>query len=148
MMGNGQFLGIQYKKDIDNFVLPYNLYVNHAPSVLVYRWEFKYITVKCEIKCVGTFQDNFNVLRVITSLSVFGCGFGVNASGINVNSLKDANELKDANAPNQEQQGERTFKSTLFDTLNKSIEPSQMAGNTIDFHYSLAEFFCRLTDPL
>ena len=81
-------------------------------------------------------------------MSVFGCGIGLNASGVNVNSLKDQNQMKSATAPEQEQQGERTFKSTLFDTLNKSIEPAQMAGNTIDFHYSLMEFFCRLTDPL
>ena len=93
-------------------------------------------------------QDNFNIARVITSISIFGCGIGLNASRVNVNSLKDQNEMKNATDPQQEQQGERTFKSTLFDTFNKSIEPSQMAGNTIDFHYSLVEFFCRLTDPI
>ena len=67
---------------------------------------------------------------------------------MNVNSLKDQDQMKPATNPDAEQQGERTFKSTLFDSLNKSIEPAMMAGNTIDFHYSLAEFFCRLTDPI
>ncbi|CAG8472630.1 11205_t:CDS:2 [Ambispora gerdemannii] len=74
--------------------------------------------------------------------------YRLNASGINVNSLKDANETKEATNPTQDQQGDRMFKTTLFDSLNKGIEPAMFSGNTIDFHYSFAEFFCRLTEPL
>jgi hypothetical protein len=48
----------------------------------------------------------------------------------------------------QEAQTDRIFKSTHRNNLDKSIEPSQFNANTIDFHYSLGEFFNRLTDPI
>lgn len=40
------------------------------------------------------------------------------------------------------------FKSTLKDTLGKTIEPVSFNSNTIDFNYSLGEFFNRLTSPI
>src|SRR5437868_4501951 len=48
----------------------------------------------------------------------------------------------------QEAQTERMFKSTFRNFLDKSIEPSQFNANTIDFHYSLGEFFNRMTEPI
>ncbi|CAG8605231.1 22479_t:CDS:1, partial [Racocetra persica] len=48
----------------------------------------------------------------------------------------------------QEAQTERMFKSTFRNFLDKSIEPSMFNANTIDFHYSLGEFFNRMTDPI
>jgi len=40
------------------------------------------------------------------------------------------------------------FKSTFKDVLDKSVEPAMFNANTIDFNYSLGEFFNRLTDPV
>jgi len=40
------------------------------------------------------------------------------------------------------------FKSTLKDPLGKTIEPVNFNSNTIDFNYSLGEFFNRLTSPI
>ncbi|CAG8822847.1 17161_t:CDS:2, partial [Racocetra fulgida] len=48
----------------------------------------------------------------------------------------------------QEAQTERMFKSTFRQFLDKSIEPSMFNANTIDHHYSLGEFFNRLTEPI
>jgi len=37
MTANGQYLGIEYNKDKNQFELPYKLFINHAPGILVYR---------------------------------------------------------------------------------------------------------------
>jgi len=101
--------------------------------------------VKCEIKCVGSFQDNFAPLKVITSFQILGTGVGINPSGIVLDSLRQENQtgnsVKDA-------QTDRMFKSTLFDPLSKSVEPAMFRSDTVDFHYSLNEFFTRLIEPL
>ncbi|CAI2191755.1 18944_t:CDS:10 [Funneliformis geosporum] len=86
---------IEYNKEKDQFELPYKLFINHAPGVLVYR------------------------------ISVLGCGIGLNTQGANLDPKNMRNELGADENAQQEEQGERTFKSTLFDALNKTIEPSQ-----------------------
>ncbi|CAI2197370.1 3818_t:CDS:2, partial [Funneliformis geosporum] len=132
MTANGQHLGIRVKcKSCDNyaeggkndckcsketqdiiFVLPYKLFINHAPGVLVYR-----------------------------------TGVGINPKGIFVDGLENTiDKIKES--PTKDAQTERMFKSTLFDAFNKSIEPAMFHGNTIDFHYTLHEFFTRLIEPL
>ena len=97
---------------------------------------------------MGGFENNFNPAKIITDVKILGCGIGINTRGLDLDPKNMRNELGADENAQQEEQGERTFKSTLFDSLNKTIEPSMFHANTIDFHYSLGEFFCRLTDPI
>jgi hypothetical protein len=113
MPANGQHLGIKYDEAKEQFILPYKLFINHAPGILVYRWEFSHITVKCEIKCVGAFQDNFAPLKVITSFQILGTGLGINPAGIVIDSLRQENNVKET--PGKEANTERMFKSTMKD---------------------------------
>jgi hypothetical protein len=69
--------------------------------------------------------------------------------------LKEEVTKKDLRVPRklypenkEEAQTERMFKNTFRNFNDKSVEPSQFNSNTIDFHYSLGEFFNRLTDPI
>ncbi|CAI2196374.1 1191_t:CDS:2, partial [Funneliformis geosporum] len=116
MTANGQYLGIEYNKEENQFELPYKLFINHAPGVLI-----------------------------ITSFQILGTGVGINPTGIVLDSLRQENPIGN---PVKDFQTDRMFKSTLFDPLNKSIEPSMFRSDTIDFHYSLNEFYTRLTEPL
>ncbi|CAG8595789.1 11077_t:CDS:2, partial [Ambispora leptoticha] len=63
---------------------------------------------------------------------------------------EEAGKIKSGDDPQAEQeaQTERMFKNTFRNFNDKSIEPSMFNANTIDFHYSLGEFFNRLTDPI
>ncbi|CAJ0898787.1 12959_t:CDS:2 [Entrophospora sp. SA101] len=48
----------------------------------------------------------------------------------------------------QEAQTERMFKNTFRNFHDKSVEPAMFNANTIDFNYSLGEFYNRLTNPV
>lgn len=54
--------------------------------------------------------------------------------------------------PENEQQTERSFKSTLAtvsgDVVNKKLEPSIFYSNTIDFNYDFSEFANRYSEPI
>ncbi|RIB03650.1 hypothetical protein C2G38_2224436 [Gigaspora rosea] len=78
---------------------------------------------KLEIKTIGTFEPSLPLFKILK-----------------VSKSQPFSE--------QEQQTERMFKSTLKDTLGKSVEPVLFNSNTIDFNYSLGEFFNHLTKPI
>ncbi|CAI2188674.1 1511_t:CDS:2 [Funneliformis geosporum] len=107
------------------------MFISSAPGSLYYRWEFKYVNLKLEIKTTGAFEPSFTLGRAMRSLSVSVLGTG------GVDSTTE-----------QEQQTERMFKSTFRDFQGKTIEPAIFNSNTIDFNYSLGEFFNRLTNPI
>lgn len=149
MSANGRFIGIKYDKGKDRFILPYKLFINCAPGALYYRWEFQYINVKLEISTEGNFQDYTNPMRFMKSFNVSVLSFGMGMSW-DTSSADQAGkmEFKEDPSPEQDAHTERMFKSTSKDKKDKSVEPAMFNANTIDFNYSLGEFFNRLTDPI
>lgn len=156
MSANGRFIGIKYDKEKDKFILPYKLFINYAPGNLYYRWEFKYINVKCEVNAQGNFEDWTNPARIMkgfdtkVSVKLVATGGGY-ANGMSWNSPEQEGGLiqsGDDPSPEQGAQTERLFKSTSKDKKDKSVEPAMFSSDTMDFHYSLGEFFNRLTDPI
>jgi hypothetical protein len=55
---------------------------------------------------------------------------------------------KKKSSPTAEAQTDRMFRSTFKDALDRSVEPAMFNANTINFNFSLGEFFNRLTDPV
>ncbi|CAG8752082.1 1176_t:CDS:2, partial [Racocetra fulgida] len=92
-------------------------------------------SVKCEISTEAIFEDYENPLRAETDFN------------LDKANTKEETHIGEAPAE-QEAQTDRMFKSTFRQFLDKSIEPSMFNANTIDFHYSLGEFFNRMTDPI
>ncbi len=155
MTANGRYLGV--KERDGKFVLPYRLFINCSPGALYYRWQFGFIYVKLEISTQGNFQDYTNPMRFMKGFNFkieggilgSGGGFGM---GMNWDSSSSdqagKSDFKQDPSPEQEAHTERMFKSTFKDVLDKSVEPAMFNANTIDFNYSLGEFFNRLTDPV
>ncbi|CAJ0839685.1 3964_t:CDS:2 [Entrophospora sp. SA101] len=132
MTANGRYLGI--KERDGKFILPYRLFINCAPGALYYCWQFEFIFVKLEISTQGNFQDYTNPMRFMQ-----GFNFKIEAG------KSEANEDPKAE---QEAQTERMFKNTFRNFHDKSVEPAMFNANTIDFNYSLGEFYNRLTNPV
>ena len=70
MSANGQHLGIKYDKDKDQFILPYKTFINHTPGNLYYRWELGHITIKFDVKVVGSFENPINPFNVLANISL------------------------------------------------------------------------------
>jgi len=149
MSANGRYLGVKFDKEKDRFVLPYKMFINCAPGALYYRWEFQYINVKLEISTQGNFQDYTNPMRFMKgfNVSVLSFGMGMNWDTKSADQAGKM-EFKEDPLPEQDAHTERMFKSTFKDSLDRSVEPAMFNANTIDFNYSLGEFFNRLTDPI
>ncbi|WNE40731.1 MAG: hypothetical protein mread185_000188 [Mycoplasmataceae bacterium] len=176
MSANAQFLGIKYDKEKDQFILPYKTFINHNAGNLYYRWEIGHITIKCEVKTMGTFSDPNNPARIIGSLSwkspQIGGGFTIapmaggtggggggtgpwHAGGTALswnNDKSSADEAKKSAKAQKKGDKEAKKNEKIFDKfksdLNKTVDPSVFNTGTIDFNYSLGEFFNRLTDPV
>ena len=166
MSANAQFLGIKYDKEKDQFILPYKTFINHSPGNLYYRWEFGHITVKCEVKTTGTFSDPYNPMKILGNFSwtspqvgggwttpgagtgpwhAGGASVGWNGNKTSTDGVKENAKKKDK--PKDKKNNEKIFEKFKKD-LDKSIDPSLFNTETINFNYSLGEFFNRLTDPV
>jgi len=164
MSANAQFLGIKYDKDKDQFILPYKTFINHSPGNLYYRWEMGHIAIKCEIKTIGMFEDHYNPLRVLGNISFTspqvgggwvtpGAGTGpwhAGGASIGWNNKSSMGDLETNNIKpdkKEKRNNEKIFDKWKKD-LDKGVEPSAFTSDTINFNYSLGEFFNRLTSPV
>jgi hypothetical protein len=123
--------------------------------------------IKCEVSTVGTFSDPFNPMKVLGSISwtspkgkvgfkgfeIGGSGGGFGTSWNNEDS--SSKEVKKATKKKKkESEQEKVAKNNqkMFDKfkndLDKSVDPSLFNSGTINFNYSLGEFFNRLTSPI
>ena len=148
MTANGRYLGIVEKDG--KFILPYKLFINFSPGNLYYRWEFEYITVKCEISIGFEFRDSSNPVSLLTGthirIATFGGGVDWNPNNI----PKYEDNLKKAKkaAAKQQAQIDKTIKDGYKETLNRTIEPAMYNANTRDFNYSIGEFYNRFSNPV
>src|SRR5207248_2813700 len=115
--------------------------------------------VKCEVSTEAIFEDYDNPFRFLSrvkirtkgdlKLPLLGGIGGGSEIDLNLENLNQPAQTHIGEAPTeQEAQTERMFKSTYRNFLDKGVEPSMFNANTIDHHYSLGEFFNRLTDPI
>lgn len=85
---NGRFIGVvgkdangnelkesEWGEKVASWHLPYKIFISNAPGSLLYRFEFKYINVKLEIKTQGNFRAN-SVLNYMTQVQVEAATFG------------------------------------------------------------------------
>lgn len=129
-------------KKVSYFTLPYKVFISNSPGNLHYRLEFEYINVKLGVKTQAVFQGN-SMVNYLTHIQVEAATFGGGLSWNEEKGQLAKMNKKDKNKAKKKDNEEKKI-TEKFDKLADSMFNS----NTIDFNYSLGEFFTRLTNPL